>query len=184
MTLDRTWYNTLVDNSSPTAQDGSVWDKEDVNQFMLAVDQLTDMRVGLFHSTTQSVAHDTLTAVTFDSEDYDTGLHSAVNPTRITIPAGGAGVYHVKANIVFASNATGYRQIQFRKNGADVGTLVTMAPVNGAATAIMHSATLVLAAADYVEVFVYQNSTVALNIGNATTRSVQNQMTMTKITRV
>lgn len=186
MTMDRTHYNTLLDNSSPTAEDGSVWDKDDVNQLILAIDQLTDSRVGLFHSTTQSIPHDTLTAVTFDSEDYDvTALHNpAVNPTRVTIPSGGGGVYEFKANIVFASNTTGYRQVQFRKNGADIGTLITVAPVNGAATAVMHSAMLVLAAGDYVEVFVYQNSTAALNIGNATTRSVQNQLTMMKITRV
>lgn len=40
MTIDRTHYNTLQDNSSPTAQDGSVWDKEDVNQILLAIDAL------------------------------------------------------------------------------------------------------------------------------------------------
>lgn len=37
MALDRTWYNTLV-NDSGTGLDGSVWDKEDVDALMDAVD--------------------------------------------------------------------------------------------------------------------------------------------------
>lgn len=37
MALDRTWYNTLVDDDG-SGMTGSVWDKEDVNQLMQAID--------------------------------------------------------------------------------------------------------------------------------------------------
>jgi len=37
MALDRTWYNTLV-NDDGSGLTGSVWDKEDVNQLMNAID--------------------------------------------------------------------------------------------------------------------------------------------------
>jgi hypothetical protein len=37
MALDRTWYNTLV-NDDGSGLTGSIWDKEDVNQLMNAID--------------------------------------------------------------------------------------------------------------------------------------------------
>lgn len=38
MSIDRTWYNTLVDNSSPTAADGTIWNKAAVDALMDAID--------------------------------------------------------------------------------------------------------------------------------------------------
>jgi hypothetical protein len=37
MPLDRTWYNTLVDDDG-SGLTGSIWDKEDVNQLMNSID--------------------------------------------------------------------------------------------------------------------------------------------------
>ena len=39
-TLDRTWYNTLVDNSGGAIPDGSIWDKADVDSLMDTVDAM------------------------------------------------------------------------------------------------------------------------------------------------
>lgn len=60
-----------------------------------------------FVKVTKTVAQDptidTWETVTFDAEDYDTdGMHSnATNNHRLTVPSGGAGIYHVIANIGF-----------------------------------------------------------------------------------
>jgi hypothetical protein len=72
-----------------------------------------------FSSVNLSIINDTLTAVTFNSERFDThGMHSpSVNPTRITIPAGGDGVYVVNFVCAFGEHLTGDRLAYIRKNG-------------------------------------------------------------------
>lgn len=73
-----------------------------------------------FSSVNLSIANDTLTAVTFNSENFDTHtMHSpTVNPTRITIPADGPYV----ANFVFAfaPHLTGDRLGYIRVNGTEL----------------------------------------------------------------
>ena len=93
-------------------------------------------------------------------------FHSTTsNNTRVTIPSGLGGKYHLIASVTFAAGADSTRLVQIRLNGATViGLLQATNGVAvgafGASVPIMYQ----LAAGDYVEVICYQYSTAALNI--------------------
>jgi hypothetical protein len=115
---------------------------------------------------TQSIATNTITALTFDSEDWDTdGFHStSVNTSRLTIPTGLGGYYLISFNYVFATNATGLRNGLIRKNGSDICTMADVSAISAIAYPGYSFQTILnLAAADYLEVFVYQTSGGNLN---------------------
>jgi hypothetical protein len=98
--------------------------------------------------------------VTFDSELFDTNaFHStSTNTSRMTVPTGYGGTYRVSANVLYDTNATGFRQLRLFKNG----TLVFLSPeIAGSATVYVgHSITytLPLAAGDYIELAINQSS--------------------------
>lgn len=126
----------------------------------------------VFNSANISVANNTLTALTFDSERFDNGgLHStSANTSRLTAPV--TGLYSIGADVRFAANATGVRQAQLRVNGATTIASVTY-PVAAAASAsdLLLDAPWQLTAADYVEVMVFQDSGGALNVTAASALS-------------
>ena len=114
----------------------------------------------------QSIANATYTAVTFDAEGYDTdAIHDTVtNNTRFTIPAGKGGKWLITGVLTFASNTTGFRFVRLYKNGTGFNNPVGVAPVNGDTTQAVISYIVNFAAADYLELYVYQNSTGSLNL--------------------
>jgi hypothetical protein len=122
--------------------------------------------VSAYKSTNQSVSNATNTALTFDSESFDTdAFHStSTNTSRITIPAGKAGYYNLIANVVFGTNSTGIRQINFAKNGSAAIYTAQISASSASETIVSVSYLIKLLAADYVEAFVYQTSGGALNI--------------------
>ena len=66
-------------------------------------------RVHLRNTATTTPATGTATAISFDTEVYDTdGMHAGGAPTRITIVT--AGVYGIGGNVEWADNATGIRR--------------------------------------------------------------------------
>lgn len=67
----------------------------------------------------QSIPNATWTAIIFDAEQYDSdGLHdNAVNPSRMTVPAGWTKV-RLTAGTKWTSNNTGERIMRFKMNGA------------------------------------------------------------------
>jgi hypothetical protein len=95
------------------------------------------------------------TALTFDAEESDNdGIHDTVtNNTRFTCRT--AGVYAIHANVTFASNSSGARWLQIRKNGS---THIEQRIVNGTGdsrdTAVEISCLAELAVGDYLEVVV------------------------------
>lgn len=118
------------------------------------------------NSTTQSIANTTTTALTWDTEDFDTvGGHSTVtNTSRYTVQTGYAGKYRLNATVFYAGNATGDREMFFFKNGSAIaGSQGNNIP--GAATAVSASSTCLvqLAVGDFVEAFTFQNSGGALS---------------------
>ena len=123
----------------------------------------------VFASAAQSLANGTLTVIAFDSEYFDTNsMHdNATNNSRITIPASQGGKYLLSANIVYAPNATGFRQFFIRINGGN-NFYSASNPVIPAYASwpnyVAYSFVLDLAAADYVEIFGSQNSGGALNV--------------------
>jgi hypothetical protein len=116
-------------------------------------------------TTSQSLANDTDTDVSFNAEDFDTdGYHdNSTNNTRITIPAGKAGKYLLQTAIAFASNSTGVRSVGFRKNATSkLGDIIAPA-LSGFAQRVQHLYVADLAEGDYVTVEVNQNSGGSLN---------------------
>jgi hypothetical protein len=122
--------------------------------------------VSAYRTANQSIANATFTAVAFDAETFDTdAFHStSTNTSRFTVPSGKAGKYLITGTIAFATG-TGTREVAYYKNGAAVNYGPTLpASANPLGTYIPISYVLSLAVADYVEIFVYQNSGGALNV--------------------
>lgn len=122
--------------------------------------------VSVFKSGNQAIANATFTAVTFDSETFDTdAFHStSTNTSRLTVPSGKAGKYLISGTIAFATG-TGTREVAYYKNGAALNYGPTLpASANPLGTYIPISYVADLAVADYVEIFVYQNSGGNLNV--------------------
>lgn len=116
----------------------------------------------LWKSGTQSINNATDTALTWDSEQFDTdSFHStSTNTSRITIPSGKAGKYLFTARINWTTNSTGSREFKFFKNGTEQ----FWAPAALAATQTNNTYSTIWDAAvgDYYEAYVWQNSGGAL----------------------
>ena len=116
------------------------------------------------YKSTQSVPNATYTALTFDSELYDTnGFHdNSTNNTRITIPSGKAGYYEVAFANPLGANTAGDRIYHIYKNGSIIsehgGTPSAVYPVHEG------KQNLLLAVGDYLELFFYQASGSSMNI--------------------
>lgn len=106
-------------------------------------------------------------AIVFGSERFDTdAMHSAANQSRITVPAGGAGLYLIGANIEFEDPGSGGKDVQIRilLNGATViAQSGKKEVVSGYGPYATELTTLYsLSVADYVEVQAWAES--ALNV--------------------
>lgn len=110
-----------------------------------------------------------LTPLTFDSEEYDNGAcHSTGSNTgRLTAPVG--GLYDLWGCVQMAASVLGGRQLYIRVNGTTYPAQLIQAP---ASTGNPWSTTIsvqgyYMAATDYAELVVAQDSGGALNIVNA-----------------
>lgn len=119
----------------------------------------------VYNSAAQSLANNTLTAITWDTESLDTdAIHStASNTSRLVVPAGLAGIWAISGQLEFAANATGVREIDVRKNGSTVIAFAKRDADASVATVVPVTLIVQLAAADYVELLGWQNSGAALN---------------------
>lgn len=112
------------------------------------------------HSTTQSIGNTTDDTVNFDSERWDTDtIHdNATNNWRLTSKT--AGYYLIVAEIGFAANGTGIRQVSIKYNGTP--TIIarsTFASSGGSfPTRVLCSTIYFLAVNDYVFVTAFQDS--------------------------
>lgn len=114
----------------------------------------------------QNIGNSATTALNFNTETYDVGtMHDvAVNTNRITVPASGAGIYVIDAQVTFAANVTGRREVYIFKNGSQIAEVKE--PTNSATeeTTLQISCHDNAAAADYYEVQVFQNSGGGLDV--------------------
>ena len=123
----------------------------------------------VYNSASQSINNNTLTALNFDSERYDSdALHdTATNNTRLTVPV--AGVYHVGCFVNFAADVDGRRVIRLLLNGTTVignsNYHPTQEPTFG--TNVPLSTDWSFAANDYVELHVLHTAGAALNVDHA-----------------
>lgn len=115
-------------------------------------------------STNQSIPHNSITAVTWDIDTFDTdGLHDvATNNTRLTAKVNGK--YMVFANLSWSTSAATNRIVYLQKNGVttDVSTFI----YTGTSPNITSNlATLIgLAAGDYLEVKTLQDTGAPIDV--------------------
>jgi len=122
----------------------------------------------------QAIPNATVTKLTFAGVTYDTGnMFNAANPTRITVPI--AGIYNVTAAVKWRAGAGQHRFATIRKNGvAHDEAISQVAPVlaSGQFTSQVVAGQLKLAAGDFLELFVFQDSGASLNTVNGLTTQV------------
>ena len=108
----------------------------------------------------QTISNNTATALTFDSEEFDTdSFHStSTNTSRITIPAGKGGKYLFEGFCIL-TNGTGDRNLDFNVNGSVARYLYQIPGVSSAiGFGLGGAAILNLNATDYVELIITQSS--------------------------
>lgn len=119
----------------------------------------------IYRTTAQSIPSATVTAVTFDAERFDNAaMHNTVtNTSRVTIPH--AGVYVVTATVGFVTNGTGQRVGWLATAGVASNRIAQAATGAYAADTVDFCISTVykFAANDFVELYLYQASGVALN---------------------
>jgi hypothetical protein len=119
----------------------------------------------VYNSGSVSVSNATETAVTWNSENFDTDtMHSTgSNTSRITATT--AGKYRVTGYVEFDANGTGLRYAALKKNGTTYLVLMEKDdPSSGRSTRFNPTWLVSMAATDYVELVVYQASGGALNV--------------------
>lgn len=132
---------------------------------------------------TSALTTATWTLMTFAGEDYDTAtMHStSTNTGRLTVPTGGAGLYHLTGNVALDYNTTAKScGLMVRKNAAGSstgGTLIAQSMTLLSTNAFVISAANIsthvrLSAADYLELFVLHDkgSNLSLKGGDLTHR--------------
>ncbi len=126
--------------------------------------------VRVYNSGNVSIPDSAETAVTWDSEDFDTDdMHSvSSNTSRLTAPI--AGKYIIMATIGWAANATGLRNVIIKYNGTTHIADVDDNPPGAVAFRQFIVAPYHLAAADYVECMAWQSSGGALNVERSANR--------------
>lgn len=138
---------------------------------ILAQPPLAKMR----NSTTQSIATATVTALTWDTEDYDTvGGHStSSNTSRYTCQTGYAGYYRLNGTVWWAGSAAGsYRRCLFSVNGSTVAGSCNSEPPVAGIISVISSTIVFLNVGDYVECDAQQDSGGALSTtGTGSTQS-------------
>lgn len=111
------------------------------------------------NSVAQSIPTSVTTAVTFNTESFDTdGFHSTTtNTSRMTVPSGKGGKYLVTGGATFATNATGNREIYIYKNGNQYSSAFSPGTSVGS-TSVVISDIVTLSPTEYVEIRVAQDS--------------------------
>lgn len=130
----------------------------------------------VYNNAAISIPNNTVTALTFNSERWDTDdFHSTVtNTSRLTVPV--AGLYYIHGHIQIAAGAN-VASVQIRLNGATYITRHSDPQSSTAAREMSVSTCYSLAASDYVELVVFQNSGGALNVNAVGNHSPEFGMT-------
>lgn len=120
--------------------------------------------VKVYNSANISVPNNTETALTFDTELWDTdGMHDTVSQTeRLTCVT--AGKYYIHACVEFAAGNTGYRLLSIRLNGSTyLARIKVQAATSSQPTILALSTEADLVAADYVELTAWHTQGSAIN---------------------
>lgn len=144
--------NGQVLTADSTAATGLAWASPSV---------ATYVGVSVYKSAAQTISNLTATAITFNTEDFDTdGFHStSTNTSRFTIPSNKAGKYLLTGNVNYlAGNVTGPRAAYIYKNGSVYNYHSQQAAVSPSpyGAIVKVSFILNLAVGDYIELFAFQ----------------------------
>lgn len=125
----------------------------------------------VFNSAAESIADSAWTALTFDSETFDSdAFHdTGTNPDRLTVPTGKGGTYLLVGLVEFASNLVGVRGVRIRLNGAGNGIARIFDGPNAGndILGVTLSCIYPLVATNFVTLEVFQSSGGALNVDAA-----------------
>lgn len=114
--------------------------------------------VSAYRSSSQTLTGGAYTAIQWNAEYWDTNTYhdNGTNPSRFTVPTGKAGYYSYKFNLGIGA-ITGDNYFHIRVNGTTKWNFSwdTNSPTN-----LQGNATLNLAVGDYVELFVYNVSSI------------------------
>jgi hypothetical protein len=119
----------------------------------------------VFDTAAQSINNATYTALTWDSESYDTdAFHStSSNTSRFTIPTGKDGKYLLNCQMLWQSSSnTGARTISIYKNGSIILEREFSLSTRGNLSMAIESVQSAVAT-DYFEIFVYQTNGSPIN---------------------
>ncbi len=118
----------------------------------------------VYNSADIALTNNTTTALTFNSERFDTdAMHStSSNTDRITCQV--AGTYVIGAGTRYATNATGVRTTYIDLNGGTIIGLDTKSAISGTLTDLMVNTVYALSVGDYVRVIAFQTSGGSLNV--------------------
>jgi hypothetical protein len=107
----------LIKRGKGSGVDATKYLRSDGSGGWVLINPLDQPRCKVFNSVNESIPNAAFTAVTFDSEEFDTdSMHSTVtNTDRITFNT--AGTYLVGASIDFVANNAGYRSVHISKGG-------------------------------------------------------------------
>lgn len=132
--------------------------------------------VSLYHAAFNiSLTNATSTKMTWTNgeEQWDTSaFHDGGTGTRITIPAGKGGYYLVNFGVGWDANANNRRVANILKNNTD--NLFSVETTSGTTyyPSLYGSYVVSLAAADYIEVQVYQDSGGTINTGKSVFQAI------------
>ena len=157
----------VTSGTRPTGVEGRIITETDTDR-IVCYDGSSWVRIGGYTSTgrtgvslarfftTQTINQNTWTAISWDVETVDTDGFIAVTSDTITIPSGLGGVYMATASVSYNLTPGTDAAIEFYVNGASNGRF---AVGNGSQmTSCGATAVLVVAAADTVQVRVYQSA--------------------------
>jgi hypothetical protein len=170
MTVNTTWVSPVsgtLDKTTGNTIDETMTDALASNFYNLGG---TTGYIGarVYNSANISINTATQTALTFNSEQYDSDPNAEIHSTssntgRLTCRT--AGLYHITGNVTWAANSTGYRQLTVRVNGTTpIAQVMQQAVSTGDVTEQAVATDFVLAATEYVELLVQQSSGGALNV--------------------
>ncbi|MGG1599310.1 hypothetical protein [Paenibacillus naphthalenovorans] len=121
-------------------------------------------QVKVYSTASQSIPSGAYTTLVFNTEYYDDAEQhdNAVNNSRLTCKE--IGKYLIHSEVLFASNATGYRGVRLRINESIIDGQFIVGAVNGNQTSITFSTIRQLNMSEYVEVQVIQNTGGSLDV--------------------
>lgn len=132
MPIEKPWFTAWVDDDG-SGNVGTIWNKAEIAKLINGLD-------ASLHCVGQYSPADTAIAAGWSIPniyglDIDQPPGGGSTPGRITIPAGGGGLYQVNASIVFAAAASGtLRGVQINLSGAAMLTGQTVANAQATVT--------------------------------------------------